>query len=693
YDDWLGGYQDLNSAFYFEPDGGWKWITDETWSYTNWDTDQPDNGDNDSHILVWGSNAGEWHDANGGETRTAYVIEYESVPDGSITLTTDDQGYSGTGGALSDSDTITLEFNLVPPFADSPTWTTTPAALDTTFDGDGKQVLSLSEGVDYIHEMLQLDNGRILAAGAVDDRFAVLRFNSDLTLDSSFGDAGLQQIDFGAGRHALTLTLDKDDRILVGGTERLVRLTVDGDLDTTFDSDGIVVNTYITTINDVEVQADGKIVVTGSNNLFIPFSRYFADGTLDIQNQWDILGSNQDRGRGVVLRDDGDILLAGTAIFCGGDCSGFGLVRWHQNGNYAQDLLSNLDDPEDVHSILPLADGKLLLIGTGNSDLRITRHLYDGSIDTTFADNGAIDLPILNSTDHGYRATLQPDGKILIAGYAYNGVDEDIVVVRLSYDGVPDTTFDGDGKAHYQLGDATTDYGYAILSRPDGRILVAGRTGDDIVLMQLMGDSNQDAAPVNVAPVNSVPTSAQQVTANLPFAFTDYRENLVSISDADAGENMLEVTLSATHGLLTMMVPDPNGGLTYSTGDGFEDTTLAFTGTISDINEALSWLTYTPTVIAGTNGHGYGVIHTDAMTWEDAKADAESRGGHLATITSAEELEVISSLTPYDDWLGGYQDLNSAFYFEPDGGWKWITDETWSYTNWDTDQPDNGDND
>ena len=314
----LGGYQDLNSPFYSEPDGGWKWVTGETWSYTNWDTDQPGNLSGTDHVLNWPGNA--WHDYPVAATRTAYVIEYESVPDGIITLTTDDQGYSGTGGALSDSDTIALEFNTLPPFADSPTWTTIPAALDTTFDGDGKQVLSLSEGVDYIHEMLALDDGRILAVGAVDDRFAVLRFNSDLTLDSSFGDAGIQKIDFGAGRHALTLVLDKDGRILVGGHARLVRLTPDGTLDTSFGSGGAIISSFVNPIYDVEVQADGRIVTAGRDNDYFRINRYFDDGTKDTDlGDWsgNIWGGSShdtpDSTRGVVLRDDGDILVTGTA--------------------------------------------------------------------------------------------------------------------------------------------------------------------------------------------------------------------------------------------------------------------------------------------------------------------------------------------------------------------------------------------
>ena len=61
--------------------------------------------------------------------------------------------------------------------------------------------------------------------------------------------------------------------------------------------------------------------------------------------------------------------------------------------------------------------------------------------------------PILNDDSVGYRATLQPDGKILISGHAYNGQNWDLTVVRMSYDGVLDDTFDNDGKLHLPFGD------------------------------------------------------------------------------------------------------------------------------------------------------------------------------------------------------------------------------------------------
>jgi hypothetical protein len=85
----------------------------------------------------------------------------------------------------------------------------------------------------------------------------------------------------------------------------------------------------------------------------------------------------------------------------------------------------------------------------------------------------------------------------------------------------------------------------------------------------------------------------------------------------------------------------------------------------------------------GGNGHYYeAVIASHTMSWYEAKSDAESRGGYLATITSEEENEfieksnlLISSSTP-GYFLGGFQ---QPF---PNGDWQWITGEEWIYQNW-----------
>ncbi len=84
-------------------------------------------------------------------------------------------------------------------------------------------------------------------------------------------------------------------------------------------------------------------------------------------------------------------------------------------------------------------------------------------------------------------------------------------------------------------------------------------------------------------------------------------------------------------------------------------------------------------------GHLYKVFN-DEMNWFEAKQYCESLGGHLATITSSKENEVIQNLPElrggYNYWLGG-TDL------QKEDDWRWITGEKWKYTCWGGGQPDN----
>jgi hypothetical protein len=84
----------------------------------------------------------------------------------------------------------------------------------------------------------------------------------------------------------------------------------------------------------------------------------------------------------------------------------------------------------------------------------------------------------------------------------------------------------------------------------------------------------------------------------------------------------------------------------------------------------------------GGNGHFYELVNVSGgITWNDAMASAELRGGYLATITSQSEQNFISNIVGdgYNYRIGGFQPPNSI---EPDGNWQWITGEPFNYTNW-----------
>jgi hypothetical protein len=95
---------------------------------------------------------------------------------------------------------------------------------------------------------------------------------------------------------------------------------------------------------------------------------------------------------------------------------------------------------------------------------------------------------------------------------------------------------------------------------------------------------------VNDAPVNTVP-GPQGTNQNTPLTFSSGNGNQISVADADAGTNAVQVTLTATNGTLTL---NGTAGLSFTVGDGTADATMTFTGTIANINTALNGMTYTP---------------------------------------------------------------------------------------------------
>ncbi|KFE60795.1 OmpA family protein [Hyalangium minutum] len=95
---------------------------------------------------------------------------------------------------------------------------------------------------------------------------------------------------------------------------------------------------------------------------------------------------------------------------------------------------------------------------------------------------------------------------------------------------------------------------------------------------------------VNDAPVNTVP-GPQTTAEDTSLVFSSARGNALSIFDEDAGSQPVKVTLTVTHGTLTL---GSTVGLSFSAGDGSVDATMTFTGSQADINAAIASVTYAP---------------------------------------------------------------------------------------------------
>ena len=156
---------------------------------------------------------------------------------------------------------------------------------------------SITTGDDEIYDVRVDQDGGVLAAGVAGDRFAVVRYQHDGSLDPTFGDAGVlvTTAGFGDGAQVTAIRLQPDGRLIVAGIAsrvagfQVMRFGLDGAPDPTFGGTG----TVVTTIPDAEwsaayallPQGDGRIVVggvtgEGENSRFC-LVRYLADGSLD----------------------------------------------------------------------------------------------------------------------------------------------------------------------------------------------------------------------------------------------------------------------------------------------------------------------------------------------------------------------------------------------------------------------------
>ena len=125
-----------------------------------------------------------------------------------------------------------------------------PGDLDPTFDSDGKVTTDFSMVNDGASAVAVQSDGKIVAvgnAGQVD--FAVARYNTDGSLDTSFDGDGKIVTQIGSSSGAFSVAIQMDGKIVAAGFSNvslssydftLVRYNSDGSLDTLFDGDGIV---------------------------------------------------------------------------------------------------------------------------------------------------------------------------------------------------------------------------------------------------------------------------------------------------------------------------------------------------------------------------------------------------------------------------------------------------------------------
>ena len=143
-------------------------------------------------------------------------------------------------------------------------------------------------------------------------------------------------------------------------------------------------------------------------------------------------------------------------------------------GQNGRQLLHFLPSDDQGFAVQQRPDGRILVAGRAVIDsfnqFVVTQYLPDGRLDPEFDIDGKRSINFGTGQEIAYAATLMPDGRSLVAGFAGPGGFEDFAVARLMPDGQPDNSFAGAGHATYDF-NFGSDYAYAVLYQPDGKIV------------------------------------------------------------------------------------------------------------------------------------------------------------------------------------------------------------------------------
>jgi uncharacterized delta-60 repeat protein len=367
--------------------------------------------------------------------------------------------------------------------------------LDATFGVGGRVITDFGEVLGSVQSVAAQSDGKIVVAGSIWDQpfsfvdWIVARYNSNGTLDATFGVGGKAITDLGQRQLVSGLVLQNDGKIVVVGTTRedgsdidfaLARYNVDGTLDSTFGDGGKVVTDFgglDDRIYSVALQSDGKIIIAGDSGGHV-VARYNTDGTLDSSFDGDgVLPAFVSSD--VAVQSDGKIVVAGAGI------DYWALARYNADASLDTSFDGDGTVTTAADGTFPFFgdvalqhDGKIIVAGAytfSNPSFAVARYNPDGTLDSSFDGDGWVTTRIGTTNDFPHGVAVQSNGKIVVAGRAnFNPSSWDFVVVRYNTNGTLDSTFDGDGKVITDFGAGDEAYGMALQN--DGRIVVAGPT-------------------------------------------------------------------------------------------------------------------------------------------------------------------------------------------------------------------------
>lgn len=361
-------------------------------------------------------------------------------------------------------------------------------SLDTTFGGGtGKVVTDFNGTSDRIWGVALQSDGKIVAAGETvsavfpgTNDIAVARYNTNGTLDTSFGGTGKVTTDHGTGaNNAAYAVAMSGTNIIVAGYETVsgnndfmvARYTSAGLLDPAFGTLGVTTLGF-SGFNDVAravaIDASNNIVLGGyaSNGSDDDFAiaRFTSGGVLDTSF---VAGAGKaainifspgsaDQAFGLAINPvNGLIVLAGSAYNNGTGNKDFALVRYFPTGALDGSFNGGIvttdfgNSPDVANSVYVRSDGVTVAGGfsrfsTSSDDFSLARYTQNGTLDTSFDSDGKLTMKISNADERAYAVAPEFDGKIVAAGFAAvagsSPVTRNFALARFNSNGTLDST-------------------------------------------------------------------------------------------------------------------------------------------------------------------------------------------------------------------------------------------------------------
>jgi uncharacterized delta-60 repeat protein len=400
---------------------------------------------------------------------------------------------------------------------------------DVTFGDNGRVITNPGRTFNRAISVVVQADGKILTTGSAQDLedndfgadFATVKYNSDGTLDQSFGTSGIVITDLNnlSSDVAQDIALQSDGKVLVAGRTHagtsftdyslaVVRYNADGTLDQTFGIGGKAfypvssVDDYSYEVS-MAIQSDGKILITGTtmtsgHDMYITV-RFTMEGLVDTSfgsngKVVTSLGESFDGyPNAIAIQPDGKILVGGVGVgpLSTGTYADFALVRYLPNGSpdpgfgingiVLTPVVSGFS-AEWVEDLALQSDGKIIAAGSTAEmtidRMALARYNADGTLDISFGTSGIVLCLAGSSESYIQGVALTTDEAITVAG---NTLDQgtgnyDFALLRFLPNGSPDSTFGSGGMV---ISDLNPDDGYSdVMIGVDGKIVTAGLTGN-----------------------------------------------------------------------------------------------------------------------------------------------------------------------------------------------------------------------